>query len=401
MPAQSPPAAEPVWFATLSPAERAELAVGRGEIVHRAPDLLVVGGGIIGLATTFFAAERGLRVQLIEAGGLAGGATGASAGGIWPNDPGPAGAEALQPLAFESRDLWGRLSLRPQFDFDWRVNGFLNVNAERIGPSVAETAARLHEQGNAVQDVDAEQIARLEPNLRPDLKYGLHLPSDAHLHPVKAALSFARAARRLGAGVNPDVEARALTRQGGKIAAVETSVGPIAAKHIVAATGWSAGWLGDAIGPPPPLRPVSGQMIATGPLPPLVRSAVSGEFIILQLRSGEIISGGSLLESDCLTPDDALSERIARAARDLAPALRDVPFIRAWCGIRPGTPDGLPIIDRASAADNLWLASGHFRNGLLLAPATGKHLTDWIATGTTPDVLAPFRSNRFGINLAR
>jgi glycine oxidase len=385
-----------IWFATLSATERNELEAGSRQELLRTPDVLVVGGGIVGLATAYFLADRGARVQLIEGATIAAGASGANAGGIWPNDQGPAHAAGFQELAFLSRDLWGRLSLRPDFDFDWRVNGVLNVNPEKFRPSAAECAARYQEQGYTVHAVDAAQIASLEPALKAGLSSGLHYPSEAHLHPVKASLSFARAARRKGACIASEVAARSLVHQEGRVKVVETSAGRVEPRFVVSATGWTADWLRGAMSVLPPLRSVSGQLISSDRLPPLLNGPVVGSFLVLQLRTGEIVSGGNLLESEDLTPDPDLSGRFSEAARDLIPQLRDVSFRRAWCGRRPTTPDGLPIIDRAPGLDNLFLACGHYRNGILLAPATGKLLSEWIYSDTPSAELAPFAASRFG-----
>src|SRR5262245_19835380 len=389
------PSPNSIWFATLSATERIELEASTNQQLQKTPDVLVVGGGIIGLATAYFLADRGARVQLIEAGTFAEGASGANAGGIWPNDQGPAHAAGFQQLAFLSRDLWGRLSLRPDFDFDWRVNGVLNVNPEKFPPSAVESAARYQEQGYTVHAVDAAQIVSLEPALKPGLNSGLHYPSEAHLHPVKASLSLARAARRKGAGIASGVAAKSLVHQKGRVVAVETSVGRVDPRFVVSATGWTADWLRGALPQLPPLRSVSGQLISSHPLPPILNGPVVGSYLILQLRTGEIVTGGNLLQCQDLTPDPQLSARFAGAARDLIPQLRDVSFPRAWCGRRPTTPDGLPIIDRAAGFDNLFLACGHYRNGVLLAPATGKLLGEWILSGSPAPELAPFASSRF------
>jgi glycine oxidase len=383
-----------IWFATISQAERGELDLATREALLKTPDVLVVGGGIIGLATAYFLAERGASVQLIEAGTLASGASGANVGGIWPNDQGPAHSAGFQPLAFMSRDLWGRLSLRPGFDFDWRVNGFLNVNPEKFAPSAAECAAKSQEQGYTVHAVDGGQIALLEPALKPGLVAGLHFPSEAHVHPVKAAASFARAARSKGANITIGVAAKSVVEQAGRVVSVETTAGRCTPRFVVSATGWTADWLRQTHDLPP-LRAVSGQLISTEPMRPILRGAVGGKFIVLQLRSGEIVAGGNLLESESITPDANLTLAFAEATSDLIPALRDVAFTRAWCGRRPTTPDGLPVIDRAPGFDNLFLACGHFRNGVLLAPATGKLVSEWLSTDTAPDELAPFKADRF------
>jgi len=384
-----------VWFATLSAAERRELDADVGQEVLKKPDVLVVGGGIIGLATAYFLAEGGASVQLIEAETFACGASAANAGGIWPNDQGTSHPEGFQQLAFLSRDLWGRLSLRPGFDFDWRVNGVLNVNPEKFLPSASECAARHQEQGYTVHAVDAGQITHLEPNLMPGLLTGLHYPSEAHLHPVKAALSFARAARRRGAHLATGVAAQSLVHPANRVMRVETTAGTIEPRSVISATGWTAEWLRDLIPVLPPLRSVSGQLISTDPQRPLLNGSVAGKFLMIQLRTGEIVTGGNLLESESVTPDPSLSAQFAEAARELVPALHDVAFTRAWCGRRPATPDGLPVIDRAAGLDNLFLACGHYRNGMLLAPATGKLLSEWVLSGTRPEILAPFAANRF------
>lgn len=384
-----------IWFATLSGAEKHELEINRTGAILTTPDVLVVGGGIIGLSTAYFLADRGASVQLIEAGSIAAGASGANAGGIWPNDQGPSHPAGFQPLAFLSRDLWARLSLRPGFDFEWRVNGFLNVNPEKFAPSAAECAASSQEQGYTVHAVDDGQISMLEPALKHGLAAGLHYPSEAHVHPVKAALSFARAARSKGASITIGVAAKSVVDQAGRVLSVETTAGRCMPRHIVSATGWTADWLRQTQKRLPPLRAVSGQLISTDAMPPLLRGAIGGKFFILQLRSGEIVTGGSLLESENITPDPNLSAQFSDAARDLIPALHNAAFTRAWCGRRPATPDGLPVIGRAPGFDNLFLACGHFRNGVLLAPATGKLLSEWVATDTAPEALAPFQADRF------
>lgn len=389
------PRPDSVWFATLSPSELKELEAGAGEELLKTPDVLVVGGGIIGLATAYYLAERGAAVQVIETDSLASGASGANAGGIWPNDQGPSHSVGFQQLAFLSRDLWGRLSLRPGFEFDWRVNGFLNVNPEKFAPTASECAARYQNDGYTVHAVDGGQISLLEPNLKPGLTTGLHYPSEGHVHPVKAAMSFARAIRAKRGRIATGVTAQSCVAQAGRIVSVETTAGSCAPRFVVSATGWTADWLKDVVHALPKLRSVSGQLISTDPLPPLLRGAVGGKYLVLQLRSGEIVTGGNLLESESLTPDPSLSAQFADAARDLLPQLQDVNFTRAWCGRRPTTPDGLPVIDRVPEFANLFLAGGHFRNGVLLATATGKLLSDWILTDTPARELAPFAATRF------
>ena len=387
---------ESVWRATLSVAQQSELAQLGSGVLSSECDVLVIGGGIVGLTTAYFLAERGQRVQVIDAGEFAHAATNANLGGVWPNDLGPAHPPTYQPLAFLGRDLWGRMSLRPDFDFDWRVNGFLNVNPARFPPSANEFARQVHELGYTVAAVDGEQIAGLEPQLATGWTQGLHYPAEAHVHPVKGALSFARAGRKKGVNFSAGTCALRVLTDDGQATGVETNRGVIAAKQIVAATAWQADYLRDVVTIDLPLRPVSGQLLATGPVPRLLKSVVANRFLMAQLKSGEIITGGNVVEGVQTEPDIEVTRQMISHARELIPALSDVPFVRAWCGVRPATTDGLPIVDRVPGCENLWLNCGHYRSGILLAPATGKLLADWLTTGGCPEELVACAVSRFG-----
>ena len=377
---------ESVWWPTLTPAQQAEL--GRDDGLNSQPDVLVVGGGIIGLAVAHALAQQKQVVQLIEQGNLGGGATAGSAGGIWPADQGPFHPPAFGPLALLSRDLWGRLSLKPDFDLDWRVNGFLTVNPERFQGAAGPFANTAQELGYTVHAIDAEQVARLEPRLAPAPAGGIHCPSDAHLHPLKGVVSLARAARRHKARLAVQTRLLEVRRAGGRVLSVLTSRGECRPSQLVLCTGHEAQL------PAGVLRPVWGQLIATDPLPLLMKCTIGGPALTLQLKSGEVVTGGTQAEGVNLVPDAGLSAHLAEGVAQLLPGVPGLRFTRAWCGVRSTTRDGLPIIDRAPECENEWLALGHHRNGVLLAPATGELLARWIVSGDQPEELQ-------GMELAR
>jgi glycine oxidase len=377
---------ESVWWSTLTPAQQSELSRDDGLLPE--PDVLVVGGGIVGLAVAHALAAQKQSVQLIEQGTLGGGATAGSAGGIWPADQGPFHPPEFGPLALLSRDLWGRLSLKPDFDLDWRVNGFLTVNPERFQGDASRFAAQAQELGYTVHAIDAEQVARLEPRLAPAPAGGIHCPSDAHLHPLKGAVSFAKAARRAKARLAVETRLVDIQRDAGRVVSVRTSRGECRPRHLVLCTGHEASL------PAGVLRPVWGQLIATEPLAPLMKCTIGGPFLTLQLKTGEVVTGGTQAEGRNLVPDAELSAKLAEGARQLLPGVADLPFTRAWCGVRSTTRDGLPIIDRAPGVANEWLAVGHHRNGLLLAPATAELLARWLLTDDQPEELQGFGLQR-------
>jgi len=381
-----------IWFATLTSAEREELRSYERRDLLPTPDVLVVGGGIVGVATAYFLSEQGLSVQLIEAGTLTAAASGANVGGIWPDQQGIDYPESFRQLARRSRDLWGRLPARDGFDFDWRVNGFLTVDPMHWEDSAEDFAMRLLTGGLSAHAIDAEQVRMLEPNLREDIGDGVHYPSEAHVHPVKAALSFARASK---ANISTQTAALSVKVENGRVTAVETSAGVIHPGHVIAATGWVADWFADQAPSPPPLKPIGGQMIATDPQPPLLNGTVLGKAILCQLVTGEVITGGSVVEGEQAEIDEQVTEEFAAAAAELVPALENVKFTKAWTGSRPTTSDHLPILDRLPGVENFWLAAGHFKNGLLLAPITGQLMTEWITDGKPSSDLNEFRWDRF------
>ncbi|QDU44099.1 Glycine oxidase [Symmachiella dynata] len=381
-----------IWFATLNDTERAELRAYAGREVLTTPDVLIVGGGIVGAATAYSLSQQGVQVQVVEAGTLGGLASGANAGGIWPDQQGIEYPEAFRNLARRSRDLWGKLPARDGFDFDWRVNGFVTVDPMHWETSPEDLAMHLLSEGLSAHAIDGEQVKLLEPHLRSDITGGVHYPSEAHVHPVKAVLSFARAST---AQFSSETRAISMDVKNGRVQSVQTTAGTIQPGHVIAATGWMADWFAAQTPTPPPLTPISGQMIATAPQPPLLKNTVLGKAIVFQLLTGEVVTGGSMVEGDATTPDAQVTADFAKMAGDLLPALKDVPFPHAWTGARPTTPDRLPILDRLPGVDNFLVAAGHFKNGLLLAPITGELMTEWTVAGKPSLDLTSFRWDRF------
>lgn len=385
---------------SLSPELERELVSYRSRPPLAECDVLVVGAGLVGLATAWFAAERGLVVQVVDGGDLAGDASGASFGGVWPNELGTGLPNSFQELAFASRDLWGRLSVRPGMDFDWRVNGFVQVDPTRFPPSAEAFVDAQLERGWSLTSLDATQLANLVPGLSPTRREGLLFPSEAQLDPVKTALSLARGVVNARGCVRTRLRATGVLRDGDAIREVTLSAEggetvTVRPRFLVVASGWQLDWLGDA---PPrlPLRAVGGQAVASDPVAPLLKPSLSGGVMVTQTRAGHVLVGASMVEGALASPDDATSARLVAAARELFPPLEGIAFPHAWVGNRPATPDGLPILDRLPETSNAWIAAGHHRTGILLASGSGHAIAEWIATGKTTVDLGPYRADRFG-----
>jgi glycine/D-amino acid oxidase-like deaminating enzyme len=372
-----------------------ELVAYRETVLSPECDLLVVGAGLVGLATAWFAAERGMTVQVVDAGDLAGGASGASFGGVWPNELGATLPDSFQELALASRDLWGRLSVRPGMDFDWRVNGFVQVEHTRFAPSADAFVDLQLERGWSLTAVDAEQLAKLVPGISPARTEGVLYPSEAQLDPVKTALSLARGITRAGGRIRTGLRVESARYSAKTLSEATLETGSVRPAHVVIATGWRLDWLGDSA-PKLPLRALGGQAVASNPVAPLLKPSLSGGVMVTQTRAGHVLVGASLVEGPLESPDSETTSRLIAAARELFPPLNNVEFPHAWVGNRPATPDGLPVIDRLPGIDNAWLACGHHRAGVLLASGTGQQVAEWVATGKTSLDLTPYRADRFG-----
>jgi glycine/D-amino acid oxidase-like deaminating enzyme len=370
-------AGAPVWPDQLDERERAALRPGVPDGLVRRPDVLVVGGGVQGLAAAMACHELGLgRVLLIERDHLAAGPSGSAAGALCPDShldvEGPAFVEfARSSLArYEALAAEAGPELRLRW-LDWLLVG------DRTGESAVEAVP-------GVQRLDAAAVRRLVPALGIETSGLLQPRGQAHVNPQRLAAVLA--AR--GGAVATGVEYLGLRVAGGRAEAVHTSHGDLQPGAVIIATGLA----------PPGLLPVErlrfkGHLAATGPVPgaiPVALSAPGGT--VTPLEDGRLLVGGDRVPDDGLPEIDPATVRGFGAELDrLLPAVSAGEFTHAWSCARPATADRLPVVDRAPGLDNVWVTVGHYTTGVLLAPATGHALATWIATGEAPAAAAQFR----------
>ena len=346
--------------------------------------MLVVGGGVIGLATAALCTRAGLgRVVLIERDHLAAGASGRAAALLTPEahvwtDPQPFVALArtsLQLLRALDEEWDGAIGVEP---LDWLV-----ALPQALPPSA--------ELGALVDALDPDAAHAVEPELG-DVPGALRIREQARVHPLRLAAALAGRAGTVATGV----EMRGVTAAGGRVTAVHTSYGDIHPGAVVFATGL-APQLPELSAPAVPQRWVKGHLLATVPAPFRLRTAVAAlEGLVLQLPGGEIVAGGTLDEGDHdpVVRDDVIAG-IRKALAALLPRTADLEVGHAWCCFRPTTADEQPAVDRVPGFENAWITCGHFRTGILMAAATGDVLARWIESGRRPDGVAPFTLERF------
>jgi hydrogen cyanide synthase HcnC len=396
--------------------------------VRDAPDIIVVGGGVIGCAVAYELARRSARVLLLDRS-LPGRATSASAGGLWPlgeavglgcgviyhaarangqtSDAADAAGPAPLPAAFREflvasnarfPDLAGELRNLTGIDIEYAPGaGLLFLIYDENQRGFAEGVRRSLPPGTSLELLAPDEVARLEPRLTPDLLGAALLVGEHQVNPMLLAEAFKRAAVRLGAGFRPDTRVTALRRAGDRVAGVEVGDEFLPCGTVVNAAGAWAGRLAAGAGVRLPVVPVRGQIVLTETLPPVLNACLSSATCYLaQKAHGEVLIGSTTEHAGfdvSVTPEAIQS--LCRGAVRAVPLLRQVCVKRTWAGLRPGTPDELPILGPVAGLDGYLNAAGGFRTGIVAAPLTGEVVAQ-AACGEAPRVpLGPFSLDRF------
>ncbi|CAL9556579.1 glycine oxidase ThiO [Streptomyces werraensis] len=375
----------------------------------RTADVLVVGGGIIGLVTAWRAAQAGLATTVVdpEPGG---GAARVAAGMLAAVTELHHGEQTLLGLNLASArrypDFAAELSDCTGQDLGYRRCGTLAVALDADDRAHLRELHALHERsGLDSQWLTGRECRRLEPMLAPGVRGGLRVDGDHQIDPRRLASALLTACERAGVTLHR-ARAERLVVTGGRAAGVVTADGgELGAEQVVLAGG---SWSGRLAGVPadvlPPVRPVKGQVLRlTMPDRPepflsrTVRAVVRGSHVYLVPReSGELVIGATSEEMgwDTTVTAGGVYE-LLRDAHELVPGLTELPLTETLAGLRPGSPDNAPLLG-PTGLDGLLLATGHHRNGVLLTPVTGDAMARVLTTGELPDEALPFTPRRFG-----
>ncbi|MEA2479670.1 MAG: glycine oxidase [Thermoleophilaceae bacterium] len=358
-------------------------------------DVVVVGAGVIGLACAWRLAERGLTVCVLERDAPGAGASGVAAGMLAPVTEAEFGEGALLDLNLAAARAWpafaATLGERTGTAVGYEQGGALVVAADRDD---AAELRRLHDfqrsLGLEVEWLTASAARRLEPALAPRIAGAIHAPHEAQADPRAVVRALRDALCAAGGEVVTGVEVAALRDHG-----VETSAGPLAAAHVVAAAGAWSGALAGA----PPVRPVKGQIVRLrrrpGTAPLASRLVRTPRCYVVDRSNGEIVVGATVEDRgfDTQVTADGVF-RLLEAAYEVLPDIGELDWVEAGARLRPGTPDNAPAIGRGSMGGLIW-ATGHFRNGILLAPVTADAVAAIVAGGDPGPAMLPFAPDRF------
>lgn len=374
------------------------------------PDVVVIGGGVVGAACALALARSGASVTLLERSELAAGASGRNHGILFrPADP------PLVPHFDASLSLYRELAGSSDLPFlhDEEPLGFLVVFDDQESRTSGKAEADLAEAvGVRVEAVDHAGLRRLEPNLSEHVEGGWLIHDGVRVDPALLTVAMAREARARGAEIHTGVNARAVLVSRGRVRGVATDVETIATDAAVVAAGPWTPVLTTRLGLRVPVHGARGWIAHLGPSPGLVHRIVEyggwhlppglvhpAQPLVSDLASGAVIGdanvllhpapgdsyllGGSRIASlreDAEAPE--IVAQLAQKASSLIPAVASVPVMRTWSGVRPMSPDGRPLVGRLPV-EGLWLATGHGSQGVILAGGTGALLADLIF-GRTP-----------------
>jgi glycine oxidase len=360
-----------------SPKTSHRIHASYNNLMASSADVVIVGGGVIGLTAAYFLARAGARVQLLDQGDLGQEASWAGAGILPPGNPRCAKTPFDQ-LRAQSVAMFPQLSaeLKERTGID---NGYLHSGGlEFMGHSAEAAAEEWRGEGIEVQRLSATEVRAMEPALADNAGAAFFLPEMAQVRNPWHLRALIEACRALKVELCPHQAALGFVREGKCIRGVQMSAGYANGAHFIVALGaWTDQLLSD-VGCRLGIRPVRGQIVLLN-RSMLHHILLCGARYIVPRRDGHILIGST--EEDVGFDKHTTAagvQGLLELATTLVPALAQAPVEKCWAGLRPGSKDGLPTIGRVPGCDNLFVAAGHFRAGIQLSPGTGLMLKEMV-----------------------
>lgn len=382
-------------------------------------EVVIIGGGVIGAATAYFLCKEGAEVMIVEAEDLAAGASGACDGFVSLQTKAPGAHLAL---ALESAKLFPSLAEDLQVNVEYNpCGGLMLASSQEQMKELRARAKALKSGGLEVEMLSPTDLKEYLPEVGKGIKGGSFCPQDAQVNPISLTLGLAQKAQEMGATILRGCRVENIVVTNNRVREVHTTAGNIHSRRVVCAAGIGSNQIGKMIIVDVPVLPQRGQILVTEQCDPILKTLVSGAeylgtkgnipellptdeeaarlglgFTAEQAASGNILLGSTreFVGFDNNTTPEAMNA-IARNAMRFLPWVEDLDVIRSFAGLRPCSPDGLPIMGTVKGVRGFYLATGHSGDGVCLAPITGKLLSELVLDGETSLDIEPFSLYRF------
>jgi sarcosine oxidase subunit beta len=379
--------------------------------------VIVVGAGLIGTSTAYYLAKAGAKVTLIDAKDVASGTSGACDRAIMlqSKKPGP-----TLDLAIQSAKMYKSLEEELETNLEYRqCGGMIIIETAEEMKAMEDMVNRQQEAGVNVQLISGGEARERQPGLSNDLIGSTWWENDAEVNPLKVSFAYANAARRLGADIKLGSPVNRLISENNRITGVEIGGEKLYADAVVAATGVWTPMLLKPLGVDVPIIPRQGQILVSERIPPFLHTGIlSASYIanklkrdhdqenadpygiglaIGQTHSGSLLIGGSrqFAGYNNTETNPEITRKIGETAVRAFPSLANARIIRAFTGLRPYTPDGMPILGAVDGLEGMYIAAGHEGDGVALAPISGEIMSQ-IVRGKKPDMdIGAFSLSRF------
>ena len=368
-----------------------------------APDLIVIGGGVIGLTCAWRAALAGIDTVVLDAG-PAERASEVAAGMLAPIGEANWGEENLLAAGVTSAAAWpafaAELAVASGLEVPYRRSGALHVALDRDELAELRRVHELHERlGLDATWRRGSECRRLEPGLAPGVAGGFDVPGEAEVDPRATLAALRAAASAAGVRISEGTRAEGLQIEHGSVAGVELPGGEgLRASRVLVATGARAGERLHGAPDSVPVRPIKGEILrlrAPSGERPCERIVVTERVYVVPRGSDEVVVGATVEDRgfDLRVTAGGVHELLREAYRAL-PEVAELELVECSAGLRPGTPDNAPVIG-ATQLDGLFVAGGHYRNGILLAPFTADVITALLTGAAAPAEAAALSPARF------
>jgi sarcosine oxidase subunit beta len=382
-------------------------------------EVVVIGAGVVGAATAYYLSKEGAEVMVVEADDIASGASGACDGFLSLQ------TKRLGPhleLALESVKLFPALAEELEVDIEYNpCGGLMLATSQEQLKELRSRAKKLKEAGLDVETVGQADLKKMLPEVGREVKGACFCAQDGQVNPLSLTLGLIQKAQEMGATVLKNCKVENIVVANDRVREVRTTAGNIHSRRVVCAAGVGSNEIGKMIIVDVPVLPQRGQILVTEPREPILDKIVSGAEYLgtkgnieellpqdeaalklsLAFTAEQTASGNFLLGStrefagfDNSTTPEAINA-IARNALRYFPWIEEVDVIRSFAGLRPCSPDGLPILGTVKGVKGFFLATGHSGDGICLAPITGLLISELVLDGRTSLDIEPFSLYRF------